>query len=67
MRMERYDSVTDTPDAECAPYLAKWLRDNLDFIALFEHGYPYPSTNAFPIQFKFKQIGLLGRIIRGRG
>ena len=38
MRMERYDSVADTSDTKCAPYLAKWLRDNLDFIALFEHG-----------------------------
>lgn len=38
MRMERYDSVTDTSDAECTPYLAKRLCDNLDFIALFEHG-----------------------------
>lgn len=48
------------------PYLAKLLRDNFDFIALFEHGYPYPRTNTLPIQFKFKQISVLGGIVRRR-
>ncbi|KVR38638.1 hypothetical protein WK17_25690 [Burkholderia multivorans] len=49
------------------PYLPKLLRDDLDFIALFEHGYPYPRTNALPIQFKFKQISVLGGVVRRRG
>ncbi|KVL12188.1 hypothetical protein WJ45_34180 [Burkholderia ubonensis] len=66
MRMQRHDSVADTPDTKCMPHLAKWLCDDLDFIAIFEHGHPYPRSNAFPIQFKFKQISLLGRIIRRR-